>query len=100
MYCEKCYLVFDSASCPVCGNKIVRAAKHDDLCFLTVKDFIRIEMIQAVLEKNNIPFLAKKAWVTHLRLMSRSLTERVSLYVPYSRLRDSIQIENELFPNS
>ena len=97
MYCEKCRIVFEANCCPGCGNQRVREPKPNDPCFLTEKGVIWAGMLEDMLRQNGIPFLTKKALGAGLALKVGPMSERISLYVPFSRLQDSVEIVNAVF---
>lgn len=99
MYCEKCRVLLDGQTCPICGNEKLRQPMADDLCFLVEKEQIWSGMLADILEQNKIPFLTKNRLGVGMALKVGPHMERVLFYVPYSHIQHAKDLVGELFTN-
>ncbi len=97
LYCEDCQLVFEGDRCLVCGSKSVREPLPNDPCFLCEKQMMWGEMLAEALKNNGIPVILKKKMGMGMALNVGPISERCKIYVPFSRLDDSMNICEELF---
>ena len=98
MYCPGCRILFDEgAKCPLCGNKKVRNASPEDICFLTEAEPIFGCMLKDVLEQNSIPVLSSSTIGAGMAMRAGAMFERVKYYVRYEHLQKAKEIVEELF---
>ncbi len=96
-YCGKCKAAFEGAPCPICGNKKIRPARADDLCFLAEKEQIWGEMLSDVLRQNDIPFLRNGTKGAGFALTAGPGIERYRFYVSFCDLRRARGVVEQLF---
>lgn len=97
MYCEKCFVVYESERCPICGSRRGRESAPDDFCLLTEKDVFWGGMLEDVLKQNGIPYFTKHMWGAGMTVRMGYLLENVSFFVPMSQLSQARQLVEELF---
>ena len=97
MYCENCFVIYESDRCPICGSRHGRQAQPDDFCRLTEKDILWGGMLEDVLKQNGIPYYTKRLWGAGMSIKMGYLLEDVSFYVPHSRLAEAQALVEELF---
>lgn len=101
MYCEICNKLFESGDrCPYCKSRKVREPKQNDPCFLTKKGVIWEEMLEDVLRDSGIPFITKRDLGAGLAIKVGPLSERIAVYVPFSRLEEAKDIVDAFFSES
>ncbi len=100
MYCEKCSVLFEGSSCPVCGGKKIREAKEDDICFLTEQGKIESDLLAEVLEQNGILFLKKGRRGAALSMMAGFMMESFRFYVACRNFDAANMLVRELFESS
>lgn len=100
MYCEKCKLLFNDPSCPVCHNKKIRAPEVNDLCFLTEQEQIWSGMLEDVLKQDGIPTFMQSSLGAGMVLKAGGMFERIRFYVPFSYFEKAQQLVKDLFSAS
>lgn len=97
LYCENCHYAFEGHQCPVCGNKNVREPLPNDPCFLCEKQVIWGEMLAEALKNDGISVILMKRLGMGMALQIGPIAEHYRIYVPFSRLQDSLEICEEMF---
>lgn len=97
MYCEKCKRLINDSVCPVCGNKKIREATEQDICFLVEKDQIWSGMLEDVLKQNNIPVFVQSNIGAGMAIKAGSMFERIRFYVPFAHWEAANALVDELF---
>lgn len=97
MYCEKCKRLITDCVCPVCGNKKIREAADQDICFLVEKDQIWSGMLEDVLKQNNIPVFVQSNIGAGMAIKAGSMFERIRFYVPFVHWEAANALVDELF---
>lgn len=95
-YCEKCNVAAEAARCPICGSRLLREARPDDLCFLIRKEQMLSGLVKQVLADNQVPYIIRNDLGAGMAMILGSYLEKDSFFVPYSHLPQARELMEEL----
>ena len=84
-YCEQCKVLTDTARCPLCKSKKLRAPREKDYCFFTECDEGTAILYRDVLAQDEIRSVAVPS-TTPVGIVLGMFMRNFKLFVPYSTL--------------
>ncbi len=98
MYCQKCRLLFDGATCPSCGKaKHAREPRPEDPCFLIERGQPWSGMLADVLKQHGIPSLTSGRVGAGLATRVGTMLESSRFYVRCDDFERANALVDELF---
>ncbi|MBQ5991818.1 MAG: hypothetical protein IJL62_04635 [Clostridia bacterium] len=97
LYCENCMKLVDTAICPRCRNRKLRAPQPGDFCQIAEVPYIQAEMLKELYADNGIPCTERSVLGAGLVAELGVNVGRVRLYVPFDRLAPAKELYDAYF---